>query len=74
MKVTVLNVFCYAIHLELRVVDLNLRVGHRYYINLAAHRFLLKEGPLAYADTDAHLRAANVVKGGLDLGTTLANQ
>ena len=69
-----MNVLRNAVHLKLRVVDCDLRVCHSHYIDFTSHRFFLEEGPLSYADTDAHLRAANMVKGWLNLGATLADE
>ena len=74
VKVIVLNVLGDSVYLELGVVNLDLGVEHCHHINLTTLRLLFEEGSLPHANTDAHLRAANVVKSGLHLCATLINK
>jgi len=74
VEITVLDVLGDAIDLELRVVDVDVGVGDCDHVDLSLLGFLAEERALAYADADAHLGAADVVKCRLDLRTLLIDQ
>ena len=74
LELVVLDVLGDPVDLELRVVERDARVRHRDDINFAVLRLFFEERAFAHTHADAHLRAADVVKGRLDLSALLADQ
>lgn len=54
-ELCVFNGFGHTVHLESAVMDEDLWICHRDYVNFSIGKFLVEDGPLLEANTDFHL-------------------
>ena len=61
----ILDVLCYAIDFDFRLMDGDVRICARYAVNLSLFHLFREEGAFSHANADACLLATNVRQGRL---------